>query len=238
MSASAAAVSRRTEAGGGEGSRLIAFWHSAIGKKAVMAVTGLIGIAYVILHMIGNLQLFQGADKINGYAAILHGPLNGALWAARVVLLAAVVLHVVAAWQLSRLDRAARPVGYARREPQVSTLAARTMRWGGVLLLVFIVFHILHFTTGTVQPAPFVAGDVYGNLIGGFRVWWVALFYVVAMAALGFHLFHGAWSSARTLGVSRPTSRPFRRPLAALLAIILAVGFAIVPLAVFFGIVK
>jgi succinate dehydrogenase / fumarate reductase cytochrome b subunit len=235
---SAPALSRQTEAGRGRGSRLAAFWGSAIGKKAVMAVTGLIGIVYVALHMVGNLQLFEGADKINGYAAILHGPLVGALWAARVVLLAAVVLHVVAAWQLTQIDRAARPVSYARRQPQISTLASRTMRWGGVLLLVFIVFHILHFTTGTIQPAPFVAGDVYGNLVGGFRVWWVALFYVISMLALGFHLFHGAWSSGRTLGVSRPTSRPFRRPVAALLAILLAAGFSIVPLAVFFGIVK
>ncbi|MGH7516561.1 MAG: succinate dehydrogenase cytochrome b subunit [Gemmatimonadales bacterium] len=224
--------------GGVGAGRLRAFWHSAIGKKVVMAVTGLIGIAYVIGHMVGNLQVFQGADKINGYAAILQGPLKSAVWAARAVLLAAVVLHVAAAWQLTQLDRAARPVAYARREPQISTIASRTMRWGGVLLLVFIVFHILHFTTGTVQPAPFVAGDVYGNVVGGFRVWWVTLFYVVAMVALGFHLVHGAWSSARTLGVSRPTPRPFRRPLAALVAILVAAGFAIVPLAVFFGIVK
>jgi succinate dehydrogenase / fumarate reductase cytochrome b subunit len=238
MSVGATAMPRESHAREGGTSRWAAFWHSAIGKKVVMAVTGLIGIAYVIGHMVGNLQVFQGADKINAYAAMLHGPLKSFVWAARLVLLAAVVLHVVAAWQLTRLDRAARPVGYARREPQVSTLASRTMRAGGVLLLVFLVFHILHFTTGTVQPAPFVPGDVYGNLVGGFRVWWVALFYVVSMLALGFHLFHGAWSSARTLGVSRPTPRPFRRPVAALLAVLVAAGFSIVPLAIFFAIVK
>jgi succinate dehydrogenase / fumarate reductase cytochrome b subunit len=230
---SASTMPQRAEAG-----RLGAFWHSAIGKKVVMAVTGLIGVAYVIGHMAGNLQVFQGAEKINAYAATLHGPLKGVVWAARVVLLAAVVLHVVAAWQLTRLDRAARPVGYARREPQVSTLASRTMRWGGVLLLVFIVFHILHFTTGTVQPAAFVAGDVYGNIVGGFRIWWVTLFYVAAMAALGFHLFHGAWSSVRSLGLTQPSPRPLRRPVAALIALVVAIGFAVVPLAVFFGIVK
>jgi succinate dehydrogenase / fumarate reductase cytochrome b subunit len=231
-------VTASTVAPRAEPGRLAAFWQSAVGKKVVMAVTGLIGIAYVIGHMAGNLQVFQGAEKINGYAAILHGPLKSAVWAARVVLLAAVVLHVIAAWQLTRLDRAARPVGYARREPQVSTLASRSMRWGGVLLLVFIVFHILHFTTGTVQPVPFVAGDVYGNMIGGFRIWWVTLFYVAAMAALGLHLFHGGWSFARTLGVARPSPRPFRRPLAAAVAVGVAVGFAIVPLAVFFGLVQ
>jgi succinate dehydrogenase / fumarate reductase cytochrome b subunit len=218
--------------------RLIAFWQSAIGKKVVMAVTGLIGIAYVIGHMLGNLQIFQGAEKINAYAAMLHGPLKSAVWAARIVLLGAVVLHLIAAWQLTRLDRAARPVGYARREPQVSTLASRSMRWGGVLLLVFIVFHILHFTTGTVQPVAFVAGDVYGNMIGGFRIWWVTLFYVAAMVALGLHLFHGGWSFARTLGIARPSPRPFRRPLATTVAVVVAVGFAIVPLAVFFRLVQ
>ena len=229
----ASTVAPRPEPG-----RLVAFWQSAIGKKVVMAVTGLIGIAYVIGHMLGNLQVFQGAEKINAYAAMLHGPLKSAVWAARIVLLAAVVLHVIAAWQLTRLDRAARPVGYARREPQISTLASRSMRWGGVLLLVFIVFHILHFTTGTVQPVPFVAGDVYGNMIGCFRIWWVTLFYVAAMVALGLHLFHGGWSFARTLGVARPSPRPFRRPLATAVAVVVAVGFAIVPLAVFFGLVQ
>jgi succinate dehydrogenase / fumarate reductase cytochrome b subunit len=223
---------RRAEA------RLAVFWRSTIGKKVVMAITGLVGVAYVIAHMVGNLQVFQGAAKLNGYAAMLHGPLKGPLWAARVVLLAAVALHVVAAWQLTRLDRAARPASYARREPQIATIASRTMRWGGVLLLVFIVFHILHFTTGTIQPAPFVAGDVYGNLVGGFRVWWVALFYALAMLALGFHLYHGVWSSARTLGVASPSPRPFRRPIAATIALVIAAGFALVPLAVFFGIVK
>jgi succinate dehydrogenase / fumarate reductase cytochrome b subunit len=218
--------------------RLATFWRSAIGKKIVMAVTGLIGVAYVIAHMVGNLQVFQGAEKLNGYAAILHGPLTGALWAARGVLVAAVVLHVLAAWQLTQLDRAARPTAYARREPQISTLASRTMRWGGVLLLVFIVLHVLHFTTGTIEPAPFVAGDVYGNIVGGFRVWWVVLFYVIAMAALGFHLYHGAWSFARTLGAVSPSPRPFRRPIAATIALVVAIGFAVVPLAVFFGFLK
>ncbi|HEU5171219.1 MAG TPA: succinate dehydrogenase cytochrome b subunit [Gemmatimonadales bacterium] len=218
--------------------RMLAIWQTTIGKKVVMALTGLIGVGYVVVHMLGNLQVFQGAEKLNAYAAALHGPLKGVVWVVRVVLLLAVVLHVAAAAQLTGRDRAARPVPYARRDPQVSTLASRTMRWGGVLLLVFIVFHVLHFTTGTVQPVPFVAGDVYGNVIGAFRVWWVTLFYALAMVALGFHLFHGAWSAARTLGAAPPSPRPLRRPVAAILALVVAVGFAIVPLAVFFGVVK
>lgn len=219
--------------------RLGALWQTSVGKKAVMAITGLIGIGYVILHMLGNLQVFQGAETLNAYAAVLHGPLKGLVWAARIVLLLAVLLHVIAAWQLTQRDRSARPVAYVRHEPQVSTLASRTMRWGGGLLLVFIVFHILHFATGTIRPAGiFTVGDVYGNLVAGFRVWWVTLFYLAAMVALGLHLYHGAWSSARTLGAATPSPRPFRRPLAALVAIVVALGFAVVPAAVFFGILK
>ncbi len=211
--------------------------RSSIGAKHVMAVTGLLLLLFAIVHMIGHLQMFGGQDVYNRYAHFLQS-LWEVKWPVRIGLLALLIVHLIVGIQLTARNRAARPVGYARREPQVSTLASRTMRAGGVLLLVFLVFHILHFTTGTVQPAPFVPGDVYGNLVGGFRVWWVALFYVVSMLALGFHLFHGAWSSARTLGVSRPTPRPFRRPVAALLAVLVAAGFAIVPLAIFFAIVK
>ncbi|HSB54709.1 MAG TPA: succinate dehydrogenase cytochrome b subunit, partial [Gemmatimonadales bacterium] len=197
------------------------------------------GIAYIILHMVGNLQVFQGAERLNGYAALLHGPLNELLWIARIVLIAAVVLHVLAAWQLTRRDRAARPVEYRRREPQVSTLASRTMRWGGVLLLVFIVVHILHFTTGTIRPAgAFVPGDVYANVTGSFRIWWVTLFYVVAMVALGLHLYHGAWSSVRTLGAERPARNLRLRPVAIAVALVVAVGFALVPVAVALGWVR
>jgi succinate dehydrogenase / fumarate reductase cytochrome b subunit len=216
-----------------------ALWDSTVGKKVVMAVTGVIGVAYVVAHMIGNLQVFQGAERLNAYGALLHGPLNEALWAARAVLLACVVLHVLAAYQLTQRDRAARPVGYSRREPQVSTLASRTIRIGGVILLAFIVFHILHFTTGTIRPTgTFEQGNVYGNVVGSFRVWWVALFYLIAMLALGLHLYHGVWSSVRTLGLARPTPQPLRRPVAVALAIVVAGGFAIVPLAVLLGLVR
>jgi succinate dehydrogenase / fumarate reductase cytochrome b subunit len=217
--------------------RLQAFWGSSVGKKAVMAVTGLIGVLFVIGHMIGNLQLFQGADRINAYSRLLHGPLNELLWVVRAVLVVAVVLHVVAASQLIQRDRAARPVGYVRREPQVSTLASRTMRWGGVLLLLFIVLHLLHFTTGTVRPAGvFVEGDVYGNVVSSFRVPWVTTLYVIAMIALGLHLYHGAWSSMRSLGMAPPSAHPLRRRVALVIALVVALGFALVPLAVLAGV--
>ena len=218
--------------------RVRAFWDSSVGKKTVMAVTGLIGVLFVIGHMVGNLQVFQSAERINAYGRLLHGPLNELLWVVRVVLLLSVALHVTAAYQLTLRDRAARPVDYARHEPQVSTLAARTMRWGGVLLLAFIVLHILHFTTGTIRPAGvFVEGDVFTNVVSGFQVPWVTAFYVVSMIALGLHLYHGTWSSFRSLGAAPASPQPLRRRVALLIALIVSIGFALVPVAVFAGLV-
>ena len=207
------------------------FWNSSVGKKAVMAVTGLLMIGFVISHMLANLQVFAGPLKINEYAAALRrlGPL---LWIARGGLLVALVLHVVVAYQLTRRRQIARPEGYAHQDPQVSTFAARTIRWGGVLLLVFIVLHLLHFTFGTIHPA-FDAKDVYGNVVAGFQVWWVALLYLVAMVGLGLHLYHGTWSSMRTLGLTRPSGHPLKRRIGAILAWVIYLGFSIVPIAVF-----
>src|ERR1700730_11500137 len=182
------------------------FYASMVGKKVVMGVTGLIGIGFVILHSLGNLLVFRGAAAINSYSHFLKST-GELLWTLRAVLLVAVILHVVAAIQLTRQSRAARPIGYTKRETQVATISSRTMRWGGALLLVFLVLHILQFTTGTIRPAGvFSPDDVYANVVTSFRVWWVALFYVIAMIALGLHLFHGAWSSARSIGVSPPSA--------------------------------
>ncbi|MDE3216680.1 MAG: succinate dehydrogenase cytochrome b subunit [Gemmatimonadota bacterium] len=223
---------------------LVELYRSTIGKKIIMAVTGLIGIAFVFLHMVGNLQVFIGQNKFDAYAALLHGPLAELLWVARAVLVAAVLLHVLMAWQLTRRARAARPVDYRMREAQVSTLASRTMRWGGVLLLVFIVFHILHFTVGAIDPAGVFHDtdalgrhDIYGDVVASFRIWWVSGFYLLAMAFLGLHLFHGAWSSLRTLGVARPSDHPLHRRIAAAVAIAVWLGFTLVPLGVIAGIV-
>lgn len=216
---------------------LLTFWRSTIGKKVVMGVTGLIGLGFVIGHMAGNLQAFSGAEKLDAYGALLHGPLHELLLVARVVLIAAVILHVTAAYQLTMLSRAARPVEYAARKPQVSTLAAKTLKWGGVLLLVFIVFHILHFTIGTVHP-DFVDGKVYQNLATGFAVKWVAAFYLVAMIALGMHLYHGAWSSMRSLGLAKQSAHPLKRYLPVALAIVISLGFAVIPLAFLLGVLK
>ncbi|MFL5575428.1 MAG: succinate dehydrogenase cytochrome b subunit [Gemmatimonadaceae bacterium] len=215
---------------------LLNFWRSTIGKKVVMAVTGLIGVGFIVGHLLGNLQMFEGAEKMNGYAHFLKS-LGGLLWLVRLVLIGAVILHVVAAYQLTRLRQQARPVGYASGgQREVSTLASRTIRWGGAFLLAFIVFHLLHFTTLTIFPS-YSPTDVYGNVIQGFRIWWVALIYVVAMFFLGLHLYHGTWSSLRTIGAIRPSPNPLRRRLAAVVAALVSVGFIAIIIAVFTGVI-
>ena len=221
------------------------FYRSTVGKKIIMAVTGLIGVGFVILHVAGNLQAFAGREKINAYSALLHGPGAELLWLARVILIVAVVLHVMMAVQLAQRARAARPVGYHERDPQVSTLASRTMRWGGALLLVFIVLHLLHFTTRQVDPAHWARRmdasgryDIYGNVVASFRIWWVSAFYLLAMIALGLHLWHGVWSAGRALGVAKPSPHPLRRRIAPILAIALWLGFSLVPIAVLVGVIR
>ena len=216
--------------------RVQAFWSSSAGKKAVMAVTGVILVAYLVTHVLANLLVFQGPEQINRYAALLHST-GAALWGARLVLLVAAVLHIVAAVQLYRRRQHARPVGYAAgREPQVSTLASRTIRWGGALVLVFLVYHILHFTTGTVHPA-FIELDPYHNVTTGFGNPLVALFYIVAMAFLGLHLYHGVWSSGRSLGLSPPSPDPLRRKVALGFAIVIAVSFIVIVVAAMLGLI-
>ena len=218
--------------------RLRGFYASMVGKKVVMGVTGLIGIGFVILHSLGNLLVFRGPAAINSYSHFLKST-GELLWALRIVLIVAVILHVIAAVQLTLQNRAARPIGYNRQESQVATIASRTMLWGGVFLLVFIVLHILHFTTGTIKPAGvFTPEDVYANVVVSFRIWWVALFYVLAMVALGLHLFHGAWSSVRSIGVSPPSRQPLHKRISVVIAIIVWAAFTAVPVAVFAGIVR
>jgi succinate dehydrogenase / fumarate reductase cytochrome b subunit len=217
--------------------RLKLLWDSTVGKKTVMAVTGLIWVAYLITHVSANLLVFQGPTQINAYSAFLHGT-GGALWVARLVLIGALVLHIVAAAQLTARRQTARPVGYAHgREPQVSTFASRTIRWGGVAILLFLIYHILHFTTGAAHP-DFVEGDPFHNVVTGFRSPAVVIVYLLAMAAVGLHLYHGLWSSGRSLGVSPPSPRPLKRQVAAVLALFVWLGFTVIPLAVYVGMVR
>ena len=217
--------------------RLRRFYRAAIGKKIVMGVTGLIGVGFVVLHMAGNLLAFRGPEAINAYAHFLAST-GELLWVLRITLIAAVILHVIAAYQLTMQNRAARPVGYVKREPQVSTWGARTMRWSGVLLFVFIALHIMHFTNPGWRPdGIFDKSDVYTNLVMSFRIWWITLFYVASMLALGLHLYHGAWSSVRSIGASQPTRDPQHRTVAMAVAIVVLLGFTAVPIAVFAGLI-
>ena len=212
---------------------LAQFWQSTIGKKVVMAVTGIIGILFVIGHMTGNLLMFKGQDAMHHYALLLRTSMP-LLYAVRGVLVVAVVLHVISAWQLTMRSRAARPQDYKMRRPQVTTLAAKTMRWGGVLLLVFIIFHLLQLTLGVVHPR-FAHLDPFNNVVVALSNPFMAAFYLLAMAALALHLHHGIWAVVRTLGVARPSTQPLKRVLAVVIAIVVAGGFAIIPIATLAG---
>jgi succinate dehydrogenase / fumarate reductase cytochrome b subunit len=218
-------------------------YRSAVGKKAVMALTGILLFGFVLLHMIGNLKLYEGPDKLNSYAGWLREvgspavPASGLLWFLRMVLLVAVVLHMWAAWQVSRMSREARPLRYRQRKGVRMSYASRTMRWGGVLIALFVVYHLLHFTTGTVHPR-FVEGDVYRNVVTGFQVPWVSAFYVAAQVALGFHLYHGLWSLFQSLGWNHPRFNPWRRGFAQAFAWIITLGNVSFPLAVLSGIIS
>ena len=217
--------------------RVGAFWKSTVGKKIVMGATGMLLVAFVVAHMAGNLQFFSGAERFNAYSHLLQHTLIEFTWIMRVSLLAAVVLHITAAVQLTRRNWIARPAGYKRREPQVSTYAARTLRWGGAYLLVFIPYHILHFTTGTLHPA-FVRDDAYGNVVIGFQVLGVGFFYLGAMVFLALHLYHGTWAAFRTLGLARPSASPLQRRLALAVAVVVPLGFSLLPASVMLGLMR
>lgn len=220
--------------------RLTKLYASTVGKKVIMAVTGVILVLFLVAHMLGNLKAFQGAESFNVYAEGIRGvghpflPHEGALWVLRVVLLAAVGLHVWAAYQLYRSSRKARSVGYRKDESQVFTRASRTMRWGGLVILAFVVYHILHFTTGQAH-LDFVEGDPFHNLVSAFQHPLVATVYVVAMVPLALHLYHGIWSTFQTLGWNHPKYNHYRRPAATILTVLLFAGFVLVPVAVLAG---
>ncbi len=216
-------------------SRLGTLWSSLVGKKALMAGSGIVLFAFVLGHMIGNLQAFEGPARLNRYAELLRvePPL---LWTVRIVLVVAVLVHAVAGIQLWLARRDSRPVGYRRYEPTVSTPASRTMIWSGFLVLGFVIYHLLDLTFGVANPA-FVRGDVFHNLVASLARAAAAIFYVVAVAGLGVHLWHGLWSMWQSLGISNRAYTPGLKRFAVTFAVILAVGFAAIPLAVVFGVI-
>ena len=209
---------------------------TTVAKKVLMAVTGLILTGFVLVHMVGNLLLYKGPEAINAYGEMLQSK-PPVVWTARLVLLACVIGHAWAALSLSLVNLAARPVGYRKTAFEASTYASRTMRWGGPLLLLFIVYHLLHFTVGSVHP-DFVRGDVYHNVVIGFQNPLVAFFYVLSMLALSLHLFHGVESMLQTVGLSHPRYNALRSMIGAGYAAVVAVGNLSFPLSVFFGLVR
>ncbi len=226
---------------------ILAFWDSTIGKKVVMAATGLALVGFVVAHMAGNLKIFMGETAFNHYAEGLRtvgAPFFGhgqALWAARIALLVAVGLHIVAATQLARRSWAARPERYAVKESLTTSYAARTMRWSGVIIVAFVVYHLLHFTFGTVGlPAgvAFSQENVFRNVVAGFSLWYVSAFYVVAQLLLGMHLFHGVWSMFQTVGVTNDAADRMWRTIAILVTLVVVLGNISIPLAVLAGAVK
>ncbi|MFF2437383.1 succinate dehydrogenase [Streptomyces sp. NPDC058107] len=218
-------------------------WDSSVGKKAIMAVSGLIMLLYLGVHMVGNLKIFFGSGEFNHYAhwlrtlgePFLH--YEWALWIVRMVLVAAVVLHATSAYQLSRRDLRARPSKYVHKRPRAS-YATRTMRWGGIILALFIVWHLLDLTTGTVHSGGFQSGHPYQNVIDTFSTWYGNVIYIVAMLALGLHVQHGFWSAAQTLGAGRATRDRVLKTIANALALVLTLGFISVPVAVMTGVVS
>ena len=226
--------------------RLLALWSNVIGKKVVMAVTGAVLILFVIAHMVGNLKIFSGQEEINAYSRFLrevgwpelgYGQL---LWIVRSVLFVCAILHITAAVQLTRMNWQARPVGYDSRKNVETTWGALTMRWGGLLLAVFIVFHLFHFTGGMVgfQPGQFEHLMVYQNVVAGFSVWPIAFFYILAMGALCLHLDHGIWSMLQTLGWVTLDNTKNLKAVSRIVALIIFAGFISVPIAVLTGWVR
>jgi succinate dehydrogenase / fumarate reductase cytochrome b subunit len=208
-------------------------WGSTVGRKALVAVSGLLLWIWVVLHVAGNLTLFSGPAAADGYAAALQRS-PAWLWAARCVLAAAAAVHVAGVTSLARASRAARPRHDTPAARGTSALAARSMRLGGALLLAFIAYHLLHLTFGLLHP-HFRPGRVYDNVAAGLRPPWVAAVYVAAAALLGLHLFHGLWAAARSLGLRPDVAARRRRPAVAVLSAAIAVGFASVPVAVLAG---
>ncbi len=217
--------------------------RSAVSKKAIMAVTGIFLFAWVFAHMFGNLKIFLGRESFNHYAEFLREmgspliPPHWLLWVTRIALLGAVALHIWAATSLTLQNRRARPVGYRELHSVEVDYAARTMRISGYLIAVYVLYHLLHLTFGSVH-ASFVPSDPYGNVIAAFRAPAVAAVYIFANLLLGLHLYHGLWSLFQSLGWSHPVYSAWRRPFAVTFAIVVSLGFIIVPLGVLAGIVS
>ena len=223
---------------------LLEIYRSAIGKKWVMAITGIVLMGYVFAHMVGNLHIFEGPHQINEYGEWLRDlleppfPRSFTLWSLRIVIIVAFALHIHAAYSLTVMNRRARPLGYqSSRDYVAANFAGRTMRWTGVIVGLFVVYHLLDFTWGSANPG-YVRGDVYRNVVASFEQWPIALVYIAANLALGVHLYHGAWSLFQSVGWNNPRFNPWRRWFATGFAVVVTAGYISVPIAVLAGVVE
>ncbi len=221
----------------------LAFYRSALGKKTVMALTGIVLFGFVFMHMAGNLKIFMGAEAFNHYAEFLRAagepilPHGVGLWMFRLVLLTCVALHITAATQLTLQNRRARPIAYKCLDPVQLGYAERTMRWSGYLMGIYIIYHLMHLTVGTAHR-DVIAVNPYHNVLSAFQFWPVAAVYIVANLLLGMHLYHGLWSLFQTLGCNHPRYNPWRRVFAVTFSIVVTAGFLSVPIAVLSGLVS
>jgi succinate dehydrogenase / fumarate reductase cytochrome b subunit len=222
---------------------LLRFWRSAIGKKWVMAVTGVMLLGFVFAHMVGNLKIYLGAGPLNTYAEWLRNlgepalPRTVLLWIMRVGLIGAFVLHIVSAAQLTRMNHRARPQKYqSPRDYAAANFASRTMRWTGVIVGLYLIFHLMDLTWGNANPS-YVRGDTYANVIHSFKRVPVAIVYILANIALAIHIFHGAWSMFQSLGLNNPKWNRARRSFAIGFATLIGVANISFPLMVVTGVV-
>jgi len=213
----------------------VRLFDATIVKKAVMAVTGVILFVFVVGHLLGNLQVFLGAERINAYAAFLRGNVE-LLWGVRILLLVSVIAHIVVTVQLALLKSKARPVGYAKKKNPHSTIASRTMYYSGPMIAAFVIYHLLHMTAGVVHP-DFQQGEVFANMVYGFQQIPVSLAYIVAIAFLCLHLNHGIYSTFQTLGAAHPKYMPRIKRAAAVISILLFLGYISIPISVMAGII-
>jgi succinate dehydrogenase / fumarate reductase cytochrome b subunit len=226
------------------GNPILRFWRSAVGKKWIMAVTGIMLLGFVLFHMLGNLKLYLGAAHLNEYAEWLRSlgtpfaPRSVFLWILRVGLIAAFFLHIISAAQLTRMNQRARPTKYqSPRDYVAADFASRTMRWTGVIVGLFVIFHLMDLTWGTANP-DFVRGDVYENVVHSFQRVPVAIVYMLANLALAIHIYHGAWSMFQSLGLNNPKWNDARRKFAIGFAVLIGVANISFPLMVVTGVVS
>ena len=228
--------------------RIAAFYRTSIGKKVVVAITGFILFAFLVLHMLGNLNIYSGAEKIDAYSLYLRQfgegffGFGGFLWIVRIVLLAALILHIWSIFLLVKQNHRGRPIHYKRKRRFAATIAGVTMMVTGPIILIYIVLHILQFTTGTIQPTPFKVtdagiGSVYWNVWTAFQVWWIAWAYIIVMAMICLHLKHGLWSMFQSLGLNNPDRNRNAHVFAFVGAFAIFIGFSSVPLLVWTGVV-